>query len=62
MNLEKNIKEIKLGLFGKFSHNFDDCVKKNWDNFTINSPSQTNYVECIKTPYQTIDSGCFMKK
>ena len=45
-----------------FEHNFEDCVKKNWDNFTINSPSQTKYVECIKTPYQTIDSGMFYKK
>jgi len=45
-----------------FEHNFEDCVKKNWDNFTINSPSQIKYVECIKTPYQTIDSGMFYKK
>tara|TARA_B110000014_G_scaffold247479_1_gene221032 strand:+ start:1411 stop:2475 length:1065 start_codon:yes stop_codon:yes gene_type:complete len=45
-----------------FNHNFEDCVKKSWDNFTINSPSQTKHVECKKTPYQTIDSGMFYKK
>ena len=45
-----------------FNHNFEDCVKKSWNNFTINSPSQTKYVECKTTPYQTIDSGIFYKK
>ena len=45
-----------------FNHNFEDCVKKSWDNFTINSPSQTKYIECKTTPYQTIDSGIFYKK
>tara|TARA_B110000008_G_C16929262_1_gene548037 strand:- start:77 stop:1141 length:1065 start_codon:yes stop_codon:yes gene_type:complete len=45
-----------------FNHNFEDCVKKKWENFTINSPSQTKFVECKKTPYQTIDSGLFYKK
>ena len=45
-----------------FNHNFEDCVKKSWDTFTINSPSQTKYVECKETPYQTIDSGMFYEK
>ena len=45
-----------------FNHNFEDCVKKSWNNFTINSPSQTKYIECKKTPYQTIDSGMFYQK
>ena len=45
-----------------FNHNFEDCVKKSWNNFTINSPSQTKYIECKATPYQTIDSGIFYKK
>ena len=43
-------------------HNFEDCVKKSWNNFTINIPSQTKYVECKTTPYQTIDSGMFYQK
>ena len=45
-----------------FNHNFEDCVKKSWNNFTINSSNQTKYVECKKTPYQTIDSGMFYQK
>jgi lycopene beta-cyclase len=43
-------------------HNFEDCIKKSWNNFTINIPSQTKYVECKTTPYQTIDSGMFYQK
>ena len=45
-----------------FNHNFEDCVKKSWNNFTINSVGQTKYVECKATPYQTIDSGMFYQK
>ena len=45
-----------------FNHNFEDCVKKSWNNFTINTSNQTKYVECKKTPYQTIDSGIFYQK
>ncbi len=45
-----------------FSHNFDDCVKKSWNNFTINTPNETKYVKCSSTPYQTIDSGLFYEK
>ena len=44
------------------SHNFEDCVKKNWTNFTINIPHQTKHIECKSAPYQTIDSGLFYKK
>jgi len=45
-----------------FSHNFEDCVKKSWTNFTINIPSHTKHLECKNTPYQTIDSGLFYDK
>ena len=44
------------------SHNFEDCIKKSWGNFTINIPNNTKHVECLNTPYQTIDSGLFYKK
>ena len=44
------------------SHNFDDCVKKNWENFSINIPKKTNYLQCKSTPYQSIDSGLFYEK
>ena len=43
-------------------HNFDDCIKKSWGNFTINIPNNTKHVECLNTPYQTIDSGLFYQK
>ena len=43
-------------------HNFDDCVKKSWENFSINVPGKTNYLECKNYPYQSIDSGLFYKK
>ena len=43
-------------------HNFDDCVKKSWENFSINVPGKTNYLECKSFPYQSIDSGLFYQK
>ena len=43
-------------------HNFDDCVKKNWKNFSINVPNKTEFLECVNYPYQSIDSGLFYKK
>ena len=45
-----------------FQHSFEDCVKKSWNNFTINSPNETKYIECKTTPYQTIDSELFYNK
>ncbi len=44
------------------SHNFDDCVKKSWENFSINVPGKTNYLKCKDYPYQSIDSGLFYEK
>ncbi len=43
-------------------HNFDDCVKKSWQNFSINVPGKTNHLECKDYPYQSIDSGLFYEK
>ena len=43
-------------------HNFDDCVKKSWENFSINIPGKTNHLKCENYPYQSIDSGLFYKK
>ncbi len=45
-----------------FPHNFDDCVKKSWDNFSINIPNDTKFIDCKLTPYQSIDSGKFYNK
>ncbi|MDA9752943.1 lycopene cyclase family protein [Candidatus Pelagibacter sp.] len=44
------------------THNFDDCVKKNWQSFSINIPDKTNYLKCKNFPYQSIDSGLFYEK
>ncbi len=44
------------------SHNFDDCVKKSWEHFSINIPNKTKYLECRNSPYQSIDSGLFYEK
>ena len=43
-------------------HNFDDCVKKSWEHFTINIPGETNHLKCRDYPYQSIDSGLFYEK
>ena len=44
------------------AHNFEDCVKHSWRNFSINIPSQTKYIECDNFPYQSIDSSLFYQK
>jgi len=43
-------------------HNFDDCVKKSWENFTINISNKTKHIKCNRYPYQSIDSGLFYEK
>ena len=45
-----------------FDHNFDDCVIKSWNNFTINTPDSSQELKNKKFPYQSIDSGKFYKK
>ena len=44
------------------NHNFDDCVIKNWNNFSINSPSGLQELKTENFPYQSIDSGLYYKK
>ena len=43
-------------------HNFDDCIKKSWTNFTINTRDHTKHIDCKNIPYETIDSELFYKK
>ena len=45
-----------------FDHNFDDCVIKSWNNFSINSTSKSHELKTDNFPYQSIDSGLFYKK
>ena len=59
----KEYKRDKTWSFWKVTpHNFDDCVKKNWTNFSINITGNTNRLECNSYPYQSIDSGLFYEK
>ena len=44
------------------NHNFEDCVKHSWSNFSVNIPNQTKYIKCDNFPYQSIDSGLFYQK
>ena len=44
------------------AHNFEDCVKHSWSNFSVNIPNQTKYIKCNNFPYQAIDSGLFYQK
>tara|TARA_A100001015_G_scaffold301978_1_gene389606 strand:+ start:1918 stop:2979 length:1062 start_codon:yes stop_codon:yes gene_type:complete len=56
-------KRDKTWSFWKVSpHNFDDCVKKNWKEFSIKTPSNSKIIKCDNFPYQSIDSGLFYKK
>ena len=56
-------KKDKTWSFWKVTpHNFDDCVKKSWENFSINIPGKTNFLACKNYPYQSIDSGLFYEK
>ena len=56
-------KKDKTWSFWKVTnHNFDDCVKKSWENFTVNIPKNTNHLQCTSYPYQSVDSGLFYEK
>ena len=56
----KEYKKDKTWSFWKVSpHNFDDCIKKSWENFSINIQGETNHLMCDNYKYQSIDSGLF---
>jgi lycopene beta-cyclase len=44
------------------NHNYDDCVKKTWHNFSIKTSDNFKVIKCDDLPYQSIDSGLFYKK
>jgi lycopene beta-cyclase len=47
LSQETEYKKDKTWSFWKVAtHNFDDCVKKSWENFSINIPKKTNHLEC----------------
>ncbi|MFL2888139.1 MAG: lycopene cyclase [Pelagibacterales bacterium MED-G40] len=43
-------------------HNFEDCVKKSWKEFSVKTTSESKIIKCNNFPYQSIDSGLFYKK
>ena len=45
-----------------FNHNFEDCVIKNWNNFSINTSRNLIKLNTKEFPYQSVDSGKFYKK
>ena len=56
-------KRDKTWSFWKITpHNFEDCVKKSWKEFSIKIPSNSKVIKCDNFPYQSIDSGLFYKK
>ena len=45
-----------------YDHNFEDCVIKSWNNFSINTSETSHELKNDKYPYQSIDSEKFYKK
>ena len=45
-----------------FEHNFEDCVIKSWNNFSINTPEASQELINERYPYQSLDSGKFYNK
>ncbi len=63
VEIREKYKRDKTWSFWKVTeHNFDDCIIKNWNNFSINSKSESHEIINEEYPYQTIDSGLFYKK
>jgi len=59
----KEYKRDKTWSFWKvFDHNFEDCIIKSWNNFTINISEKFHELNNEEFPYQSIDSGKFYKK
>ena len=58
-----NYKRDKTWSFWKVNqHNFDDCIKKEWNEFSIKTNSESKIIKCDQFPYVSIDSGLFYDK
>ncbi len=63
IELREKYKRDKTWSFWKvFNHNFEDCVIKSWNNFTVNSSESYHELTNKNFPYQSIDSGKFYEK
>ncbi len=59
----KKYKRDKTWSFWRvFNHNFEDCVIKSWNNFSINTSEGSHELINERFPYQSIDSGKFYEK
>ena len=61
-NREKYERDKTWSFWKVFDHNFQDCVIKSWNNFTINMPDASRELKSEKFQYQSIDSGKFYNK
>jgi len=61
-NREKYERDKTWSFWKVFDHNFQDCVIKSWNNFTINTPDASRELKSEKFSYQSIDSGKFYNK
>ena len=61
-NREEYKRDKTWSFWKVFEHNFEDCVIKSWNNFTINTSESSNELTNKRFPYQSIDSGKFYKK
>ena len=59
---EKYKRDKTWSFWKTFDHNFNDCVIKNWNNFSINTASNSHELRSEEFPYQSIDSGKFYNK
>ena len=59
----KEYKRDKTWSFWKvINHNFEDCVIKSWNNFSINTTQNSHELNSVNFPYQSINSGKFYEK
>ena len=59
----KEYKRDKTWSFWRvFNHNFEDCVLKSWNNFTVNTSESFHELTNQNYPYQSIDSEKFYTK
>ncbi len=59
---EKYKRDKTWSFWKVFDHNFNDCIIKSWNNFTINTAESSHELRNKNFPYQSIDSGKFYKK
>ena len=64
IEIRKNYTRDKTWSFWKINDriDFNDCVIKTWNTFTISTKEKSNHINIQDQPYQSVDSGLFYKK